>query len=86
MQKKITIIGAGMMGSALAFPAQENGNQVRLVGTPLDREIINHARETGFHMGMGGKSVTHRAAFELAEIQQTENIIGHILQDKEVME
>ena len=23
--KKITIIGAGMMGSALAFPAAENG-------------------------------------------------------------
>ena len=36
----ITIIGAGMMGSALAFPARENGNEVRLVGTHLDREII----------------------------------------------
>ncbi|MBR7151283.1 MAG: glycerol-3-phosphate dehydrogenase [Clostridia bacterium] len=36
----VTIIGAGMMGSALAFPARENGNEVRLVGTPLDREII----------------------------------------------
>ena len=29
------------MGSALAFPAFENGNEVRLVGTPLDREIID---------------------------------------------
>ena len=37
----ITIIGAGMMGSALAFPARENGNTVRLVGTPLDRDIID---------------------------------------------
>ena len=36
----VTIIGAGMMGSALAFPARENGNTVRLVGTHLDREII----------------------------------------------
>lgn len=36
----VTIIGAGMMGSALAFPARENGNEVRLVGTHLDREII----------------------------------------------
>ena len=36
----ITIVGAGMMGSALAFPARENGNEVRLVGTHLDREII----------------------------------------------
>lgn len=47
--KTITIIGAGMMGSALAFPARENGNSVRLVGTPLDREIINNCRATGRH-------------------------------------
>ena len=37
----ITIVGSGMMGSALAFPARENGHEVRLVGTPLDREIID---------------------------------------------
>ena len=43
----VTIIGAGMMGSALAFPARENGNEVRLVGTHLDREIIDACRATG---------------------------------------
>ena len=36
----VVIVGAGMMGSALAFPARENGHEVRLVGTHLDREII----------------------------------------------
>ena len=45
----IVIIGSGMMGSALAFPARENGNTVRLVGTPLDREIIDECRRTGRH-------------------------------------
>ena len=45
----VTIIGAGMMGSALAFPARENGNEVRLVGTPLDKEIIDTCRATGRH-------------------------------------
>ena len=45
----ITIVGAGMMGSALAFPASENGNDVRLVGTPLDREIIDTCLKTGRH-------------------------------------
>lgn len=45
----VTIIGAGMMGSALAFPARENGNEVRLVGTHLDREIIDASRKTGRH-------------------------------------
>ena len=47
--KTITIIGSGMMGSALAFPAKENGNRVRLVGTPLDREIIEACQATGQH-------------------------------------
>lgn len=45
----VTIIGSGMMGSALAFPARENGNTVRLVGTPLDREIIESCKATGKH-------------------------------------
>ena len=46
---KITIIGSGMMGSALAFPARENGNEVSLVGTHLDREIIDNCIKTGRH-------------------------------------
>ena len=46
----VTIIGSGMMGSALAFPARENGHDVRLVGTPLDREIIDHARISNQHL------------------------------------
>ena len=45
----ITIIGAGMMGSALAFPARENGHTVRLVGTHLDREIIETCKKTNRH-------------------------------------
>lgn len=45
----ITIIGAGMMGSALAFPARENGHEVRLVGTHLDREIIEACRQENKH-------------------------------------
>ena len=45
----ITIVGSGMMGSALAFPARENGHEVRLVGTHLDREIIDACRATNRH-------------------------------------
>lgn len=45
----VTIVGSGMMGSALAFPARENGNEVRLVGTHLDREIIDECRRTNRH-------------------------------------
>lgn len=45
----VTIIGAGMMGSALAFPARENGNDVRIVGTHIDREIIDGCRKNNRH-------------------------------------
>lgn len=45
----VTIVGSGMMGSALAFPARENGNEVRLVGTHLDKEIIDECRKTNRH-------------------------------------
>ena len=45
----ITIIGSGMMGSALAFPARENGNIVRLTGSILDDEIIRQCRQSGQH-------------------------------------
>ena len=41
----VTIVGSGMMGSALAFPARENGHEVRLVGTHLDREIIEACKK-----------------------------------------
>ena len=45
----ITIVGAGMMGSALAFPARENQNEVRLMGTHLDREIIDSCLKNNRH-------------------------------------
>lgn len=50
MKRKIAIIGAGMMGSALAFPARENGHEVVLIGTPLDNEIIKECKKTNQHL------------------------------------
>ena len=45
----VTIVGAGVMGSALAFPARENGHTVRIVGTHLDREIIDECLQNNKH-------------------------------------
>ncbi|NLF00158.1 MAG: glycerol-3-phosphate dehydrogenase [Anaerolineales bacterium] len=45
----IAIVGAGLMGSATAYPLSDNGHNVRLVGTHLDGEIIASCRERGFH-------------------------------------
>ncbi len=48
-----TIIGAGYMGSAMAWPLHDNEHQVNLVGTHLDREIISSCQENGFHPKLG---------------------------------
>lgn len=49
MKQVITIIGSGMMGSAMAFPAAENNHEVRLVGTHLDRDIIDECHRSNKH-------------------------------------
>ena len=45
----ITVLGAGVMGSAVTYPASDNGNEIRLVGTHLDHEIITSCKERRFH-------------------------------------
>lgn len=67
--KTITIIGAGMMGSALAFPAAENGNEVRLVGTHLDRDIIDACRKTGRHPKFVRDFPAGIAYYQIEELQ-----------------
>ena len=48
----VTIVGAGMMGSAMSRPARDNHHEVRLVGTPLDRAIIEEVSATSRHIPM----------------------------------
>jgi len=67
----ITVIGSGVMGSAMSFPLRGNGHTVRLVGTMLDREIIEHARKTGYHLNLkrqlpGGIEYYHLEELEAA--------------------
>ena len=45
----VAIVGAGFMGTALAWPLTDNGHAVRLVGTHLDGDIIQSCRERHFH-------------------------------------
>jgi glycerol-3-phosphate dehydrogenase (NAD(P)+) len=45
----ITILGAGVMGSAMTLPAADRGHDVRLVGTHLDSEIIDSVKQSGRH-------------------------------------
>ena len=45
----VAIVGAGMMGTATAWPLADNGHAVRLVGTHLDTEIIRSCKERRYH-------------------------------------
>ena len=50
MKTKIVILGAGVMGSALAVPAAYHPhNEVTLVGSPLDDAIIDSIQANRFH-------------------------------------
>ena len=45
----IAVLGAGIMATALTFPLTENGHDVRLIGTHLDRDIIDSIQRTRRH-------------------------------------
>lgn len=45
----ITVLGAGMMGSALCVPLVDRGHDVRLVGTHLDGAIVESLKANSFH-------------------------------------
>src|SRR6187431_3586918 len=45
----IAIVGAGMMGSALAVPFLAAGHELRLVGTPLDGQLVEALKQDQPH-------------------------------------
>jgi glycerol-3-phosphate dehydrogenase (NAD(P)+) len=49
----VAIVGAGFMGSAMAWPLSDNGHQVHLVGTHLDGEIVASCRKERWHPKLG---------------------------------
>lgn len=78
----VTIIGAGMMGSALAFPARENGNEVRIVGTHLDAEIISECIRTNRHPKFDKDFPEGIKFFQIEEVEEaikdSDMIIGGV--------
>jgi len=49
----IVILGAGVMGSALASVAATHvSNNVTLIGSPLDKDIISSLKNSGLHPGL----------------------------------
>jgi glycerol-3-phosphate dehydrogenase (NAD(P)+) len=63
----ITILGAGVMGSAMVLPANDAGHEIRLVGTHLDQAIIDSITTTGRHPRLNVKLPDGVKAFSDSE-------------------
>ncbi|HEY59735.1 MAG TPA: glycerol-3-phosphate dehydrogenase [Anaerolineae bacterium] len=46
---KVAIVGAGLMGTGIAWPLSDNNHEIRLVGTHLDKHIIKSCKEQNYH-------------------------------------
>jgi glycerol-3-phosphate dehydrogenase (NAD(P)+) len=74
----VAVVGAGMMGSALAVALLDRGHSVRLVGTHLDSEIIDGLRASGRHK-------TLKLALPFAIRPYYERELEQALQDTELI-
>lgn len=63
----VAILGSGLMGSALTVPLTDNGHDVRLVGTHLDREIIHSVAAGGEHPGLKLRLPASVRAYQLED-------------------
>jgi glycerol-3-phosphate dehydrogenase (NAD(P)+) len=66
----VTIVGAGFMGSATAWPLADNGHTVRLVGTHLDGEIIASCKARRLHPKLQRELPAAVTPFHVEELAQ----------------
>jgi glycerol-3-phosphate dehydrogenase (NAD(P)+) len=66
---KIMILGAGVMGSATSWPLSDNGHEIRLVGTHLDKSIIEKCKENGYHPRLKRKLPLNVTPFYIEEME-----------------
>ena len=66
----VSVLGSGIMATALSFPLADNGHDVRLVGTHLDRDIIDSIKKTGVHPGLDRKVPETVRAYQLEEARE----------------
>ena len=65
----VVILGSGVMGSALTVPLADNHHEVRLVGTHLDREVIDAVRAGGAHPGLGRQLPASVRPYQVEEVE-----------------
>lgn len=77
---RVAIVGAGMMGSAMAWPLSDNGHEVRLVGTHLDADLIRSCRSRGWHPTLARALPPRTTPFFLEEIEQALGDVEFVIQ------
>lgn len=77
--KKATILGAGVMGSATAWPLTDNDYKVNLIGTHLDNEIIRSCKKTRFHPTLKREIPDQVNPFYFEELEQALDGIDFIV-------
>ncbi len=66
----VTVLGAGIMATALSWPLTDNGHEVRLVGTHLDREVVGSIKESGVHPNLDLEVPEGVRAYQLEEAEE----------------
>ena len=66
----VTILGAGVMGSAMCLPLSDRGHALRLVGTHLDGAIIDSVKASGRHPKLNVTLPDGISAFHHDEFKQ----------------
>jgi glycerol-3-phosphate dehydrogenase (NAD(P)+) len=66
----VAIVGAGFMGSAMAWPLSDRGHEVRLIGTPLDEEIIASCKGSRWHPKLRRTLPESARPFSIAELDE----------------
>lgn len=65
---KVTVVGAGMMGTAICTPLLDNGHDVRLVGTHLDGEAVQLLQAERRHPGLESPLAARLVALPVGEV------------------
>lgn len=79
----ITVICSGMMGTAITYPAAHNGHTIRLVGSPLDNEIIEHGQKTKEHLNLSKYRKNNPTSGVDAPILTPDNVTFHYFEEME---
>ena len=67
---RVAVLGTGVTCAALSVPLSDNGHEVRLVGTHLDREIIDSLNTRRVHPGLDEELPTLVKAYQLEEASE----------------